>query len=320
MLGYLIVARYVDAWHVMNVAVDEPWRGRGVARQMLERPVRDDRRTTSSAATRSRCASPTTPPSASTAQLGFVETGIRRGYYTDNREDALIMWRDPSPQRDPRHRELMRRDRGRDRRRGRNAACQRGRVASRTARALRRGRARGGVAPAPGAVRPGRRGGAGRGRGDAGRRGRRRRHRGPGPDRCAARRPGHRQVAGLRPAAALDPGRPSARPRRRRSTSSPIRSTRPSCCCSPPAATRCWPRWTIAGRRCTSSARRSTTPPERRSTRAPAYSGWATPAAPRWSGWPARATPPPTSSPSPWPAVRGWTCRSAASRPPCARQ
>jgi ribosomal-protein-alanine N-acetyltransferase len=27
--------------------------------------------------------------------LGFVETGVRRGYYTDNREDALIMWRDP---------------------------------------------------------------------------------------------------------------------------------------------------------------------------------------------------------------------------------
>ena len=26
--------------------------------------------------------------------LGFVATGVRRGYYTDNREDALIMWRD----------------------------------------------------------------------------------------------------------------------------------------------------------------------------------------------------------------------------------
>src|SRR5436853_7630655 len=37
MLGYLIVARYVDAWHIMNVAVDQPWRGRGVARQLLER-------------------------------------------------------------------------------------------------------------------------------------------------------------------------------------------------------------------------------------------------------------------------------------------
>ena len=28
-------------------------------------------------------------------RLGFVSTGIRRGYYTDNREDALIMWREP---------------------------------------------------------------------------------------------------------------------------------------------------------------------------------------------------------------------------------
>ena len=28
-------------------------------------------------------------------RLGFKARGIRRGYYTDNREDALIMWRDP---------------------------------------------------------------------------------------------------------------------------------------------------------------------------------------------------------------------------------
>jgi ribosomal protein S18 acetylase RimI-like enzyme len=27
-------------------------------------------------------------------RLGFQPTGIRRGYYTDNREDALIMWKD----------------------------------------------------------------------------------------------------------------------------------------------------------------------------------------------------------------------------------
>ena len=36
MLGYLIVARYVDAWHIMNIAVDPEFRGRGVARAMLE--------------------------------------------------------------------------------------------------------------------------------------------------------------------------------------------------------------------------------------------------------------------------------------------
>nr|MBA2424490.1 GNAT family N-acetyltransferase [Actinomycetota bacterium] len=27
-------------------------------------------------------------------QLGFESRGLRRGYYTDNREDALIMWRE----------------------------------------------------------------------------------------------------------------------------------------------------------------------------------------------------------------------------------
>jgi ribosomal-protein-alanine N-acetyltransferase len=28
-------------------------------------------------------------------RLGFTSRGLRRGYYTDNREDALIMWKDP---------------------------------------------------------------------------------------------------------------------------------------------------------------------------------------------------------------------------------
>ena len=28
-------------------------------------------------------------------RLGFESRGLRRGYYTDNREDALIMWKDP---------------------------------------------------------------------------------------------------------------------------------------------------------------------------------------------------------------------------------
>jgi ribosomal-protein-alanine N-acetyltransferase len=30
-------------------------------------------------------------------EAGFKARGVRRGYYTDNREDALIMWRDPEP-------------------------------------------------------------------------------------------------------------------------------------------------------------------------------------------------------------------------------
>jgi len=28
-------------------------------------------------------------------RCGFEPSGVRRGYYTDNREDALIMWKNP---------------------------------------------------------------------------------------------------------------------------------------------------------------------------------------------------------------------------------
>ena len=35
-LGYLIIARYVDAWHVMNIAVDPPHQRRGIATMLIE--------------------------------------------------------------------------------------------------------------------------------------------------------------------------------------------------------------------------------------------------------------------------------------------
>ena len=36
LVGYLIISRYVDAWHVMNVAVAVSHRRRGIARALLE--------------------------------------------------------------------------------------------------------------------------------------------------------------------------------------------------------------------------------------------------------------------------------------------
>jgi [ribosomal protein S18]-alanine N-acetyltransferase len=94
LVGYLIISRYADAWHVMNVAVDEAHRRRGIATKLLNRlfelTVSDDRR------------GYTLEVRVSNGdaiklyeRLGFVARGIRRGYYTDNREDALIMWKDP---------------------------------------------------------------------------------------------------------------------------------------------------------------------------------------------------------------------------------
>ena len=92
--GYLIVSRYVDAWHVMNVAVDPDQRGRGIATMLLERLFEltaDDARRGYTLEVRVSNATAV----ALYERLGFQARGIRRGYYTDNREDALIMWKDP---------------------------------------------------------------------------------------------------------------------------------------------------------------------------------------------------------------------------------
>ena len=93
LVGYLIVSRYVDAWHVMNVAVDPAQRGRGVATMLLERVFEltvDDARRGYTLEVRVS----NTTAIALYERLGFEARGLRRGYYTDNREDALIMWKD----------------------------------------------------------------------------------------------------------------------------------------------------------------------------------------------------------------------------------
>jgi len=94
LIGYLIVSRYVDAWHIMNVAVDPEHRGRGVAQTMLERlfelTAGDARRGYTLEVRVSNAVAIRLYE-----RLGFEARGIRRGYYTDNREDALIMWKEP---------------------------------------------------------------------------------------------------------------------------------------------------------------------------------------------------------------------------------
>jgi len=98
LVGYLIISRYVDAWHVMNVAVAPARRRRGIASALLEQlfeETREDARRSYTLEVRVS----NVDAIRLYERLGFKPRGIRRGYYTDNREDALIMWRDPEPAR-----------------------------------------------------------------------------------------------------------------------------------------------------------------------------------------------------------------------------
>ena len=96
LVGYAFVSRYVDAWHVMNVAVAHAFRRRGIAVALLERlfdvTATDPRRGYTLEVRVSN-----TGAIALYERLGFEARGIRRGYYTDNREDAVIMWREATP-------------------------------------------------------------------------------------------------------------------------------------------------------------------------------------------------------------------------------
>ncbi len=91
LVGYLICSRYDTIWHLMNVAVDDRLRREGIAKALLEHlfAVADgpgeqytlEVRTSNAEAIRLY------------EGFGFRDAGRRRGYYHDNREDAVIMWR-----------------------------------------------------------------------------------------------------------------------------------------------------------------------------------------------------------------------------------
>ena len=92
MVGYIINSRYPDAWHVMNLAVDPSHHNRGIARRLLQRLFD----VTSDDAERGYTLEVRVSNLSAIhlyESLGFEERGLRRGYYTDNREDALIMWK-----------------------------------------------------------------------------------------------------------------------------------------------------------------------------------------------------------------------------------
>jgi ribosomal-protein-alanine N-acetyltransferase len=91
LVGYLVCSRYDGVWHLMNVAIEPRLRRRGIASALLRELFgRAD-------APGEQYTLEVRPSNPAAIQMyerfGFRSAGRRRGYYHDNREDAVIMWR-----------------------------------------------------------------------------------------------------------------------------------------------------------------------------------------------------------------------------------
>jgi len=92
--GYLICSRYDTVWHIMNIAVDTRYQRRGLATALLNelyRRVGDPEARFTLEVRRSN-----TGAIRLYEREGFRVAGLRRRYYQDNNEDALVMWRTPA--------------------------------------------------------------------------------------------------------------------------------------------------------------------------------------------------------------------------------
>jgi ribosomal-protein-alanine N-acetyltransferase len=94
LVGYTICSRYDTVWHVMNIAVDPDLRREGIASALLAElyaQAGDDTAQFTLEVRRSNHAA---------IELyqrdGFRIAGLRRRYYQDNGEDAIVMWRTPA--------------------------------------------------------------------------------------------------------------------------------------------------------------------------------------------------------------------------------
>lgn len=92
-VGYIIATQYVEVWHILDIAVREAHRRQYIASDLIEALLeicgQEQHRGYTLEVRKSNRGALKMYES-----FGFICTGIRKGYYRDNGEDALIMWRD----------------------------------------------------------------------------------------------------------------------------------------------------------------------------------------------------------------------------------
>ena len=96
-LGYGGMWMIVDEAHVTNIAVSEAYRGQGLGKRLLRELMRTAQWL---GAVRMTLEVRVTNEIAKSLyeRMGFYASGIRPNYYSDNMEDALIMWAELAPE------------------------------------------------------------------------------------------------------------------------------------------------------------------------------------------------------------------------------
>jgi len=92
-IGYGGMWVIIDEAHVTNIAVLPAFRGQGLGERLLRQLMADAMACGARKMTLEVRVSNDTAKSLY-RKLGFQEGGIRRGYYTDNHEDAIVMFMD----------------------------------------------------------------------------------------------------------------------------------------------------------------------------------------------------------------------------------
>ncbi|NPV92572.1 MAG: ribosomal protein S18-alanine N-acetyltransferase [Firmicutes bacterium] len=92
LVGYAGMWIIIDEGHITNVAIHPGERNQGLGYLLMNELIRV------SAAYNVKAITLEVRPSNRSAQalyrrLGFVPNGVRKGYYTDSGEDAIIMWK-----------------------------------------------------------------------------------------------------------------------------------------------------------------------------------------------------------------------------------
>jgi ribosomal-protein-alanine N-acetyltransferase len=93
LVGYGGMWVILDEAHVTNVAVHPEYRRLGIGRRIMNE-LMDRARSRGAARMTLEVRRSNTGAQKLYEELGFVAKGIRKGYYADLKEDAIIMWKD----------------------------------------------------------------------------------------------------------------------------------------------------------------------------------------------------------------------------------